>query len=102
MDGEIHADLIYQNSSVFAIHDNQPQAPVHCLIITKEPFCSFEQIPESLFIDIQKAIVEVASIMKIRDTGYRVVTNIGKDGGQSIPHLHFHVLGGKRLSSRIG
>jgi histidine triad (HIT) family protein len=75
IDGEIPANIIYQDDLCLAFHDAFPQAPVHVLTVPK-----------------------VARLLEIEDSGYRVVANCGKDGGQSVDHLHLHILAGRPLS----
>lgn len=102
IDREIPADIVHETESIITIKDIRPQAPVHYLVITKIPYPSFEELPTALFGEVQAAILQVVDETNIRNSGYRVVTNIRSDGGQSAPHLHFHVLGGHRLNTRLG
>jgi len=97
---EIPSSIVFENDKVFAFKDINPVAPIHILIIPKEHIESALQIDQSNS-DIIANIFEVAAIIakeqKIADNGYRIVTNIGKDGGQAVPHLHYHLLGGRSL-----
>ena len=102
IDGEIPSTVIYENEGVIVINDISPQAPIHCLVITKHRYANIEDIDVSDFSYVQDAIKHTTKTLNISESGYRVVTNIGSDGGQSVPHLHFHILGGKRLSTKIG
>jgi histidine triad (HIT) family protein len=97
---EIPADIIYEDELILAFRDVQPQAPVHILVIPKQPIESIATVTSSdqailghLMVKIQH-IAAVAGLSK----GYRVVTNIGEDGGQSISHLHFHILGERKMT----
>lgn len=97
--GEIPAKKAYEDDKVLAFYDLDPQAPVHILIIPKEHIRSAEDItPENSAIVAH--IFEVAAkLAKEHDlpNGFRIVTNVGEDGGQSVPHLHFHLLGGRSM-----
>lgn len=97
---EIPAKIVYEDDSCLAFHDVSPQAPVHVLVIPKKPIVSLEQLEDEdapllghLWLTIQK----VARQLELAESGYRVVVNCGKDGGQSVDHLHFHILGGRAL-----
>ncbi len=97
---EIPAKIVYEDDSCLAFHDVSPQAPVHVLVIPKKPIISLEQLEDEdapllghLWLTIQK----VARQLELAESGYRVVVNCGKDGGQSVDHLHFHILGGRAL-----
>lgn len=97
---EIPAKIVYEDESCLAFHDVSPQAPVHVLVIPKKPIVSLEQLESEdapllghLWLTIQK----VARQLELAESGYRVVVNCGKDGGQSVDHLHFHILGGRAL-----
>jgi histidine triad (HIT) family protein len=96
---EIPADIIYEDEQVLAFEDINPQAPVHILVIPKKPItrlseCESEDhaILGHLLLTV-KRVAEKAGLAK----GYRVVTNNGEDGGQTVDHLHFHILGGRSL-----
>lgn len=97
---EIPAKIVYEDECCLAFHDVSPQAPVHVLVIPKKPIVSLEQLEDEdapllghLWLTIQK----VARQLELAESGYRVVVNCGKDGGQSVVHLHFHILGGRAL-----
>ncbi len=97
---EIPADIVYETDSVLAFRDIMPQAPVHVLVIPKKPVVSLAHAkPEeaALMGELMMACAEVARREGLEPGGYRVVTNIGQDGGQSVFHLHFHVLGGRSM-----
>ena len=98
--GEIHSKCIYEDESVFAFHDIDPQAPVPVLVIPKQHIASPADINaenSGVVGHIFEVIAKLAAEQG-RETGYRVVTNCGKDGGQSVGHLHFHVLGKRSLA----
>ncbi len=98
--GEIPCKKIYENDFVLAFEDINPQAPLHVLIIPKEEFCNFQDFSEmaddKLITEMIKSIGIVAKQLSLVD-GYRIISNIGKNGGQEVPHLHFHLLGKKRM-----
>ena len=101
--GEIPSKKVYEDSSCYAFLDINPQAPVHCLVVPKEHIPSADAIREdnaSAVADIFKAIPKIAAELGLT-SGYRVVSNIGEDGCQSVKHLHFHILGGRKLSENM-
>ncbi len=96
---EIPARVVYEDDLCLAFHDVSPQAPVHVLVIPKQPIASLEQLTQddaALLGHLWKVIPELARDLELKQ-GYRVVVNCGPDGGQSVDHLHFHILGGRRL-----
>jgi histidine triad (HIT) family protein len=98
---EIPADIVYETDTVLAFRDIAPQAPVHVLVIPKRPVVSLAHSQSedvALMGELMMACAEVARREGLESGGYRVVTNIGRDGGQSVFHLHFHVLGGRAMS----
>ena len=99
--GEIPSVKLYENSKILVIKDLYPVAPVHILIIPKKEYKSLQAIPEkelSIITEIVSVAQRIAKEMKIEDN-YRFLTNNGKEAGQSIFHLHFHLIGGKKLGS---
>ena len=101
LNGEIPADFVYQDDEVVAFRDINPQAPVHILVIPRKPLVSAADAkPEDaqLMGRLMLVAAEVARQQGLEETGYRLVTNIGQNGGQSVPHLHIHVLGGRALT----
>ena len=96
VDGDIPSDTIYEDEHIIAFNDLDPKAPIHFLVIPKKHITSLATLDESdsdLLAKIMLAIKKLANENNLE--GYRVVTNIGEDGGQTVPHLHFHVLGGR-------
>ena len=101
--GEIPSTKVYENEYVYAFRDINPQAPVHVLVIPKEHVASMDEITaenSALVARVAEAIPVVAKECGLAE-GYRVVSNIGAHGCQSVKHLHFHVLGGKQLSEKM-
>ena len=100
IDREIPADIVYEDDQCLAFRDVSPQAPTHVLVIPKKPIESIDQLAEedsALLGHLWLVIRNLASELKLAD-GYRVVVNCGADGGQTVDHLHFHLLGGRALS----
>ena len=100
IDGEIPAEKVYEDEFVLAFRDIQPQAPVHVLVIPKKPIVSVahaEANDEALLGKLLLAAAQVARMEGLESSGYRLVTNIGTHGGQSVDHLHVHVFGGRQM-----
>ncbi len=101
IDGEIPADIVYDDEDCLAFRDVNPQAPIHILVIPKKEITSLagaEREDQSLLGRILLKVADIAREQGLEVDGYRVVTNIGRNGGQSVDHLHFHLLGGRSLS----
>lgn len=94
---EIPSNIILENENFLAFHDINPKAPVHILAIPKMHVDSFNELAPETMSGMTSFIQEVAKITNIDKSGYRVITNIGENGGQEVGHLHFHVLGGAKL-----
>lgn len=96
--------LIFENEYVAAFDDLNPVAPVHSLVIPKKHIINIEDLKKEDLVyvaEIHKAIKEVAKLKGISDSGYRVISNCGSDAGQSVMHLHYHIIGGKQLGEKI-
>lgn len=101
IDREIPADIVYEDSEILAFKDISPQAPVHILIIPKREIISIHHADANDALLIGQMMIvasQIATDMGFAQDGYRVVTNIGQDGGQSVYHLHLHLLAGRKLS----
>lgn len=97
---EIKSSIIYEDELIIAFNDLEPQAPTHILIIPKKHISSANEIDYSnsnVISRIYELIPKLAKEMNFNDSGYRIINNCGKDGGQSVNHLHFHVLAGRQL-----
>lgn len=97
---EIPSTTVYEDDLVYAFRDIDPQAPVHILIIPKQHIGSVNEITDencAIVGHIFKVAAEIAKKEGIAEGGYRVVTNIGENGGQTVGHLHYHMLGGRSL-----
>ncbi len=98
--GEIKPDVLYQDEHVFAFRDNEPQAPVHVLVIPKQHIATINDLRsehDALMGKLYLAAQRVARDEGIADAGYRTVMNCNREAGQSVFHMHLHVLGGRRL-----
>ncbi len=99
--GEIPAKMVYEDDTILAFEDIGPQAPTHILIIPKQHFASLKDVPgteKDLLGQILLKAKEIAREKGLEDSGYRVVLNTGRDAGQAVFHIHFHLLGGRRMS----
>ncbi|MBM3967885.1 MAG: histidine triad nucleotide-binding protein [Planctomycetes bacterium] len=97
---EIPANILYEDELSLAFADIHPKAPVHFLVIPKRRIVSLGDASDedaALLGHLQVVVARVAKEQGLSDSGYRVVTNIGSHGGQSVPHLHYHVLGGRAM-----
>ncbi len=98
--GEIPSEMVYEDETVYAFNDISPEAKHHVLFIPKEHIDSANEIDESnvkVISDIFLAIKNFAKEKGFAEDGYRIVNNCGDDGGQTVHHIHFHVIGGKQL-----
>ena len=103
--GEIPSDIVYQDEEVLAFRDIKPQAPVHILVIPKKHIPSLDQLKEDELPLIAHMIAIANKLAKkegVAQKGYRLAINCGQEGGQLVPHLHLHLLGGRRLSDTLG
>ena len=101
--GEIPSTKIYEDEKVYAFRDINPQAPVHVLVVPKEHVASANELTAENADCVAAcfaAIPKIAAAEGLTD-GYRVINNCGEDGGQSVQHLHFHLIGGVKLSEKI-
>ena len=99
IDKEVPAKIIYEDDLCLAFHDVNPQAPTHVLVIPKKEIASLAQASaddKMLLGHLQLVVAKLAQQLSLSG-GYRVVANCGSDGGQSVDHLHFHLLGGRQL-----
>ena len=102
--GEIPSKKVYEDDDVYAFYDIHPAAPIHILVIPKKHISSLVEIEkedEALIGKIYTVINKIADEKGFKNNGYRVIVNCGKDGGQEVMHLHFHILAGKELGEKI-
>jgi histidine triad (HIT) family protein len=98
---EIPAKVVFEDDRIIAFDDINPQAPVHVLLISKEHYVSLNDVPEEkteLLGHILSKARQVAQEKGVKESGYRIVLNTSKDSGQDVFHIHFHVLGGRRMT----
>lgn len=101
INGEIPSVKVFENEYVYAFNDISPVAPVHVLIIPKEHIASLNEINAdnaNLIAEVYSAAAEIAKQLGISESGYRVVSNCGESAGQTVHHIHFHLLGGRDLA----
>lgn len=103
IDGDIPSTKVYEDEYVYAFRDINPQAPVHVIVVPKEHICCAKAISAANSVYVAKcfeAIVKIAEQEGL-ENGFRVINNCGEDGGQTVMHLHFHLLGGVKLGEKI-
>lgn len=96
--GEIPSNKVYEDDNILAFHDIEPQAPVHVIIIPKEHITSANAITKENSAKIAyifEKIPEIAKKLGVFESGYRIINNCGADGGQTVEHIHFHMMGGR-------
>lgn len=101
--GEIPSKKVYEDESVLAFRDIAPEAPMHVLVVPKEHIDSADAVTaenSAVVAHIFEVIPKIAAAEGVTN-GYRVLTNVGKDGGQSVKHLHFHIVGGTKLPVHV-
>lgn len=101
---EIPSNIVYEDDEIIAFNDISPAAPIHILVIPKKHISSLvelEKEDELLIGRIYSVINEIAEKQGVKEKGYRVIVNCGKDGGQEVGHLHFHLLAGTQLGEKI-
>ena len=103
INGDIPSSKVYEDEDVLAFKDINPNALVHVLVIPKTHITSVDCVDETNIDAISKVMVAIPKVAKICDleNGYRVITNVGEDGGQTVNHIHFHILGGEKLPVKL-
>lgn len=103
--GEIPCKKVYESAHSLAFHDIAPRAPVHVLVITKGAYTDLNDFAcrgsAEEYVDFMQAISAVAGLTGLDAGGYRAISNCGVNGGQEVPHLHFHLLGGEKLGKMV-
>ncbi|MBS91925.1 MAG: histidine triad nucleotide-binding protein [Rickettsiales bacterium] len=101
---EIPSEKVFEDSEIYAFKDISPQAPFHILVVPKQAFCSLDDFLNSaddkIILNFFKKIKKIVNQENLKD-GYRLITNVGKFGGQEVPHLHFHILSGRHLGRLV-
>jgi histidine triad (HIT) family protein len=104
INGEIPSDKIYEDDKILAFKDINPAARVHVLVIPKQHIENIMGLNEEnnlIILDIHKAIQNVAEALNIDKSGFRLINNCGSDGGQTVQHLHYHMIGGQKLGEKL-
>ena len=103
--GEIPCKKIFENDHVLSFHDISPQKKIHALVIPKGEYVDLDDFNKKAsdkeIIEFHKAVSHVSSLLGATDNGYRVLSNIGSDGGQEVPHLHFHIFAGEKIGKMV-
>ena len=103
--GEIPCKKIYENEFILAFYDISPQKKIHALVIPKGKYIDLDDFNKNAsdkeVIELNKGISHVSNLLGISEKGYRALTNIGVDGGQEVPHLHFHIFAGEIIGKMV-
>ena len=99
--GEIPNQTILEDENFLAFNDINPTRKIHVLIIPKEHYASFDVTPPQIMSEMTGFIQKVAGVLGVKESGYRLITNIGNDGGQEVHHLHFHLIGGEPVGRLV-
>ena len=99
--GEIPSTKVYEDDKVYAFRDINPQAPVHVRIVPKKHFANILECDAETAAALTDAIRKVAKLEGVDESGFRVISNCGRDGAQSVDHLHVHLLGGRALAEKM-
>lgn len=101
---EIPSNVVYEDDEILAFEDIHPLTPVHILVIPKKHISSLNEINGEnvdIISKIYLVINKIAEMKNVRDKGFRIVVNCGEEGGQEVQHLHFHILAGKKLGTKL-
>ena len=102
---EIPCKKVYENDHVLAFHDINPQKKIHILVIPKGEYIDLDDFnnkaSEKEIVELNRAITHVSKLLGVKEKGYRALTNIGNDGGQEVPHLHYHIFGGENIGKMV-
>ena len=103
--GEIPCNKIYEDEFVLSFHDINPQKKIHALVIPKGEYIDLDDFNKKAsdkeIVELNKAISHVSNILKASEKGYRILSNIGLDGGQEVPHLHYHIFAGEKVGKMV-
>lgn len=101
--GDIPSSMVFENEYVYAFKDINPNAPVHVLVVPKMHIESIDCVNAECIDAVSKVMLAIPEVAKLcgLENGYRVITNVGDDGGQTVKHLHFHILGGEKLPVKL-
>ena len=104
---EIPCKKIFENNHVLSFYDINPQKKIHALVIPKGEYINLDDFVEKAsdkeIVELNKAINHVVKMLKIskQDGGYRIISNVGNDGGQEVPHLHYHIFAGEKIGKMV-
>ncbi len=102
IEGSVPSTKVYEDDVCYAFDDIAPEAPVHTLIVPKKHYASLgDDVPAELLGELMTRVPKIAEIKGIAESGYRTIVNTGADAGQTVFHLHIHVLGGKNLGEHV-
>jgi histidine triad (HIT) family protein len=105
IEGTIPVEAVLENDHILVIKDKFPQAPVHLLVLPKKPYINMTDFTQNAsdteIIALNRATGEMIAKFDLEENGYRIISNAGIHGGQEIPHLHWHILGGKPLGKML-
>ena len=105
--GEIPCKKVFENEYVLSFHDINPQKKIHVLVVPKGEYIDLDDFvskaSDKEIVEINKAITHIVNMLKIsnKEGGYRVLSNIGRDGGQEVPHFHYHIFGGEKIGKMV-
>ncbi len=103
--GEIPCKKVYENEFVLAFHDINPQKKIHVLVIPKGSYIDLDDFNNNAsdkeIVELNKSISYISNLLGVSKKGYRALTNIGFDGGQEVPHLHFHIFAGEKIGIMV-
>ena len=103
--GEIPCKKVYENEHVLAFYDVNPQKNIHVLVIPKGEYIDLDDFnnkaSDNEIVELNKAITHVSNLLGVKDKGCRTLTNIGINGGQEVPHLHFHIFAGEKIGKMV-
>tara|TARA_E500000331_G_C17146978_1_gene665424 strand:+ start:347 stop:712 length:366 start_codon:yes stop_codon:yes gene_type:complete len=104
LEGNLPCEKVFENEVVLAFNDINPQSQIHIIVIPKKKFCSFidfySDSDSEFYCNFFRSLGEITKQLSLED-GYRIVCNVGVNGGQEVPHLHFHILGGNKLGRLV-
>lgn len=100
--GEIPGNAVFENDKVYAFRDINPQAPVHVLVVPKKHMDNVLQCDAETAAALTDAVQKIAASEGVAESGFRLISNCGRDGAQSVNHLHIHLMGGRQLPERMG
>ena len=102
---EIPCKKVYENEFVLSFYDINPQKKIHALVIPKGEYIDLDDFNKKAstkeIIELNKSISHIVSLLGIKDKGYRVLSNTGSDGGQEVPHLHYHIFAGEKIGKMV-